>query len=135
MAFGDMYPALQQQAIDGVELVYANIPGGRFYEVLKYANETKHIMLINFQVVSAQWFDQLPAEYQTALVEECRAAGRETSQRIADMAETIKADLQSKGMEVVSDVDIEAFKAAGEKAYEVLGITDAKNAVQAELGK
>lgn len=135
MAFGDMYPALQQQAIDGVELVYANIPGGRFYEVLKYANETKHIMLINFQVVSAQWFDQLPAEYQTALVEECKAAGRETSQKIADMAETIKADLQSKGMEVVSDVDIEAFKAAGEKAYEVLGITDAKNAVQAELGK
>ncbi|MFN7027280.1 MAG: C4-dicarboxylate TRAP transporter substrate-binding protein, partial [Pseudorhizobium sp.] len=133
MAFGDMYPALQQQAIDGVELVYANIPGGRFYEVLKYANETKHIMLINFQVVSSQWFDGLPAEYQTALVEECSAAGRETSQKIQDMAETIKADLQSKGMEVVTDVDLEAFKAAGEKAYEALGITDAKNAVQAEL--
>ncbi|HEX2146597.1 MAG TPA: C4-dicarboxylate TRAP transporter substrate-binding protein, partial [Pseudorhizobium sp.] len=135
MAFGDMYPALQQQAIDGVELVYANIPGGRFYEVLKYANETKHIMLINFQVVSSQWFDGLPAEYQTALVEECSAAGRETSQKIADMAETIKADLQSKGMEVVTDIDLDAFKAAGEKAYETLGITEAKNAVQAELGK
>ncbi|HEV7437390.1 MAG TPA: C4-dicarboxylate TRAP transporter substrate-binding protein [Pseudorhizobium sp.] len=134
MAFGDMYPALQQQAIDGVELVYANIPGGRFYEVLKYANETKHIMLINFQVVSSQWFNGLPADYQTALVEECSAAGRETSQKIADMAETIKADLQSKGMEVVTDVDLDAFKAAGEKAYEALGITDAKNAVQAELG-
>ena len=135
MAFGDMYPALQQQAIDGVELVYANIPGGRFYEVLKYANETKHIMLINFQVVSSQWFDGLPAEYQTALVEECSAAGRETSQKIQDMAETIKADLQSKGMEIVTDVDLEAFKAAGDEAYEALGITEAKNAVQAELGK
>jgi TRAP-type C4-dicarboxylate transport system substrate-binding protein len=54
MAFGDMYPALQQQAIDGVELVYNNIPGGRFYEVLKHANETKHIMLINFQVVGSK---------------------------------------------------------------------------------
>jgi TRAP-type C4-dicarboxylate transport system substrate-binding protein len=31
MAFGEMYPALQQRAIDGVELVYNNIPGGRFY--------------------------------------------------------------------------------------------------------
>src|SRR5262249_38755312 len=39
MAFGEMYPGLQQKAIDGVELVYNNIPGGRFYEVLKYANE------------------------------------------------------------------------------------------------
>ncbi|TKT66775.1 C4-dicarboxylate TRAP transporter substrate-binding protein [Rhizobium sp. LC145] len=135
MAFGDMYPALQQQAIDGVELVYANIPGGRFYEVLKYANETKHIMLINFQVVSSQWFDTLPPEFQTALVEECRTAGRETSQKIAEMADTIKADLQSKGMEVVSDVDLEAFKKTGEKAYETLGITEARNAVQAELGR
>ena len=40
MAFGEMYPGLQQRAIDGVELVYNNIPGGRFYEVLKFANET-----------------------------------------------------------------------------------------------
>jgi len=135
MAFGDMYPGLQQQAIDGVELVYANIPGGRFYEVLKYANETGHIMLINFQVVSAQWFDKLPADYQAALVEECTAAGRETSGKIAAMAETIKADLQSKGMEVVTDIDRAAFKAAGQKAYEVLNITDAKKAVDGDLDR
>lgn len=63
MNFGDMYPGLQQRAIDGVELVYNNIPGGRFYEVLKFANETKHIMLINFEVVSAKWFEGLPKEY------------------------------------------------------------------------
>lgn len=135
MAFGDMYPALQQQAIDGVELVYANIPGGRFYEVLKYANETGHIMLINFQVVSAQWFDALPAEHQTALVEECETAGRETSEKIAAMAETIKAELQAKGMEVVSDVDRDAFRKAGAKAYEALGITEAKAALDKETGK
>ena len=135
MAFGDMYPGLQQQAIDGVELVYANIPGGRFYEVLKYANETGHILLINFQVVSSQWFDALPAEHQTVLVEECKAAGRETSEKIAAAAETINADLQSKGMEIVTDVDREAFRKAGEKAYEALGITDAKKALDAEMGK
>jgi len=135
MAFGDMYPALQQQAIDGVELVYANIPGGRFYEVLKYANETGHIMLINFQIVSAQWFDGLPADQQAALVEECRAAGRETSEKIAANAEAIKADLKTKGMEIVTDVDLDAFRKAGEKAYEVLGITDAKQALDAEMGR
>jgi TRAP-type transport system periplasmic protein len=135
MAFGDMYPALQQQAIDGVELVYANIPGGRFYEVLKYANETAHILLINFEVVSAQWFDGLPPDYQTALVEECRGAGRETSERIAAMAEEIKADLQTKGLTIVTDIDLDAFRAAGEKAYEALNISDAKNTVQAEIGE
>jgi tripartite ATP-independent transporter DctP family solute receptor len=132
MAFGDMYPGLQQRAIDGVELVYANIPGGRFYEVLKYANETGHILLINFQVVSSQWFNGLPEDHQTALVEECRAAGRATSEKIAEMAEAIKADLESKGMEIVTDIDLEAFRTAGQAAYETLGITDAKAAVDAE---
>jgi TRAP-type C4-dicarboxylate transport system substrate-binding protein len=135
MAFGDMYPGLQQQAIDGVELVYANIPGGRFYEVLKYANETGHIMLINFQIVSAQWFNGLPADQQAALTEECAAAGRATSEGIASAAEAIKADLQTKGMEIVSDIDLDAFRAAGAKAYDVLGITEAKKALDAEMGR
>ena len=50
-------------------------------------------------------------------------------------AETIKADLQSKGMEIVTDVDLDAFREAGAKAYEVLGITDAKKALDAEMGR
>ena len=91
--------------------------------------------MIVFQVVSSQWFDTLPAEFQTALVEECKAAGRATSEKIAADAEAIKADLQTKGMEVVTDIDMDAFRKAGDKAYEVLGITDAKNAVHKEMGK
>ena len=133
MAFGEMYPGLQQRAIDGVELVWNNIPAGRFNEVLRYANETRHILLINFQVVSARWFQGLPAEYRTALVEECRKAGQETSRRIVELEDKVRKDLQAKGMTVVSDIDIEAFKRAGARAYEVLGITDAYEAVQREM--
>jgi tripartite ATP-independent transporter DctP family solute receptor len=135
MAFGDMYPALQQQAIDGVELVYANIPGGRFYEVLKYGNETAHIMLINFQVVGAQFFNGLPAEHQTALVEECQKAGRATSEKILASEEKTKDLLKEKGMTIVSDVDKAAFRKAGEKAYEVLGLVEARKQVYSEIGK
>ncbi|MEI2417856.1 C4-dicarboxylate TRAP transporter substrate-binding protein [Orrella sp. JC864] len=135
MAFGDMYPGLQQRAIDGVELVYANIPGGRFYEVLKYANETAHIMLINFEVVSAKWFDKLPAEYQAALTEECRTVGRQTSQALAEMNDKIKDDVRGRGMQIVEDVDLQAFRQAGAQAYEKLGLTQAKQQVDADLGR
>jgi len=134
MPFGDMYPALQQQAIDGVELVYSNIPGGRFYEVLKYANETGHIMLINFEVVGAKFFNNLPAEYQTALVEECQKAGRATSEKILASEAKTKDLLKEKGMTIV-DVDKAAFRKAGEKAYEVLGLIEAKKQVYSEIGK
>jgi len=135
MNFGDVYPGLQQQAIDGAELVYPNITAGKLYEVLDYANETGHILLVNFQVVSSAWFNELPEDYQTALVEECRTAGRETSEVIEQATEKAKAEVQKQGMKVVEDVDMAAFREAGEKAYEVLGLIDAKNQVHEEIGK
>ncbi|HYI85562.1 MAG TPA: TRAP transporter substrate-binding protein DctP, partial [Burkholderiales bacterium] len=135
MAFTEMYPGLQQRAIDGVELVYNNIPGGKFYEVLKFANETRHIMLINFEVVSAKWFASLPAEYQRILVEECDKAGEATSRRIFKLEAEVEADLKKRGMTIVKDVDMAAFRKAGDKAYETLKILDAKNQVHKEIGK
>ncbi|MEF2072243.1 C4-dicarboxylate TRAP transporter substrate-binding protein [Consotaella aegiceratis] len=134
MAFGDVYPGLQQQAVDGAELVYPNITAANLNEVLDYANETKHILLVNFQVVSSAWFNELPEDYQTALVEECRATGQETSKVIQQASDEAKATLKERGMTIVEDVDLEAFRQAGEKAYEVLGLVDAKNKVQAEIG-
>ena len=135
MAFGEMYPGLQQRAIDGVELVYNNIPGGRFYEVLKFANETKHIMLINFEVVSAKWFDSLPKDLQQALVEECDRAGEETSKEIFRLEAEVEQQLKSRGMTIVKDVNLAAFRKAGDKAYDTLKIMAAKAAVHKEIGK
>jgi tripartite ATP-independent transporter DctP family solute receptor len=135
LPFGEMYPALQQKVIDGVELVYNNIPGGRFYEVLKYVSETGHIMLINFEVISAKFFNSLPADYQKILVEECDKAGVETSKVIFAKEKEVKKLLIEKGMVVVEGVDIPAFKKAGDKAYEVLKISDAKEKVYKEIGK
>ncbi len=135
MAFGEMYPGLQQKAIDGVELVYNNIPGGRFYEVLKFANETRHIMLVNFQIVSTAFFNGLPPEFQAALTEECAAVGREVSEGILASEKTVREDLKKRGMTIVEDVDLAAFRAAGEKAYQALGLSEAKAAVHKEIGK
>jgi tripartite ATP-independent transporter DctP family solute receptor len=136
LAFGEMYPALQSKVMDGVELVYNNIPAGRFYEVLKYVSETHHIMLVNFEAISAKWFNTLPPDYQKILVEECDKAGIETSKLIMDKLEKeVKADLIKRGMIVVDNVDIPAFKKAGEKAYEVLKIADVKDKVFKEIGK
>jgi TRAP-type transport system periplasmic protein len=135
MAFGEMYPALQQRAIDGVELVYNNIPAGRFHEVLRFANETRHILLVNFQVVGSRFFNSLPPAFQTALVEECERAGAATSARIQEMEADVKADLRRRGMTIVEDVDIAAFRAAGEAAYRALNLLDAKAAVDREIGR
>ena len=103
----------------------------------KYLIESKHILLINFEVVSAKWFNSLPAEYQKILQEECDRAGREVSREVEQFSEDAKENLKKEGMIVIpySELDIPAFKAAGIKAYETLGILDAYNQVHKEIGK
>jgi TRAP-type C4-dicarboxylate transport system substrate-binding protein len=116
--------------------VYNATYAGRLYEVAKYVSETKHILLINFEVISTKFFKSLPPNYQKILEEECEKAGIETSKLVMDkMSEDSKKKLIEKGMKIITDVDMAAFKKAGEKAYEVLKITDAKNEVFKELGK
>ena len=136
LAFGEIYPAMQQKVIDGCDNVPNATYAGRLYEVAKYFSETKHILLINFEIMSAKYFNSLPAEYQTALVEEMEKAAIETSTLVMDKysAESMK-NLKEKGMVVVDDLDMDAFRKAGENAYEVLGITAARKQVYKEMGK
>lgn len=134
MAFGDVYSGLQNRAIDGAELVYSNITARNMNEVLDYANETAHILLVNFQIVSEQWFQTLPVDIQEVLVEECRAAGQATSGRIADVQEAAKQQLIEAGMTIVEDIDHEAFREAGAAAFDVLGLGDEVALIRADLG-
>jgi TRAP-type C4-dicarboxylate transport system substrate-binding protein len=62
-------------------------------------------------------------------------AAIETSRLVMDVksAES-KKNLKEKGMIIVEDVDLPAFRKAGMKAYEVLGISDALKQVHKELG-
>lgn len=133
--FGDIYPALQQRAADGVELVYDNIIDASLYEVLRYVNETKHFLLINFEVISEKWFRSLPEEYQKILVEECNRAGLETSYLIQENTNKVRQEVQRRGMVIITDVDLEAFRKAGEAAYERLGLAEVRRQLYQELGK
>ena len=138
MAYGDMYSSLQTKALDGVELSFTATDTGKFNEVAKYACETKHILLINFEVVSVKWFNSLPLEYQKILQEECDKAGLEVSHAYLDTIDPQSlADLKARGMIYIpsSEIDMAAFKAAGEKAYQKLNLMAARNEVYKEMGK
>ena len=135
LPFGEIYSALQQRAIDGAELVYANIPDMSLWEVLRYVNETKHFLLINFQVVGEAWYQRLPADYRQILREECVRAGRETSLRIQQEEARIKELVQQRGVTIVSDVDLAAFRKAAEAAYERLGLKSVRDALYQALRK
>lgn len=137
MAFGEIYVGMQQGAVDGAELVYRNVTGGKLYEVAKYVSETSHIMLINFQVIGKKFFDSLPKEYQDILIEECDKAGLEISRMMEAEAEELKKEIQTHGVTIIptSEIDIDAFRQAGEAAYHALDLIAARDRVFADLGK
>lgn len=138
MTYGEMIPAMQTKAIDGMELSFTAAYNLKLFEVAKYVSETRHILLINFEVISSKWFNSLPAEYQKILQEECDKAGLEVSNSyMNDMDPTNLKNVQAKGMTYVpaSQIDVAAFKAAGEKAYQKLNLTAARDQIYKELGK
>ena len=138
MAYGEMYPGLQTKVIDGLELSFTAAYNGKFFEVAKYACETKHILLINFEIISTKWFNALPPEYQKILEDECNKAGLEVSRNYLETIDVqARKDLQTKGVTVIpsAEIDMAAFKAAGDKAYQKLNLLAVRDKIYKELGK
>jgi TRAP-type transport system periplasmic protein len=138
LAYGEMYSAMQTRAIDGAELSFTAGYNANFHEVASHFNETNHILLINFQVISSQWFNSLPEEYQRILQEECDRAGLEVSRRYMEELDPASVErLRSAGVQIVrsSEIDMRAFRRAGDAAYQRLNILDVRNQVHRELGK
>lgn len=136
LAFGEIYRAMQQKIIDGCDNVYNATYAGKLYEVATHLSETKHILLINFEIVSAAFFNSLPPQYQKILVEENEKVGIETSKLVMDQySADSKKKLIEKRMTIVEDADLNAFQKAGEKAYEVLNLSSARKQIYSEMGK
>lgn len=134
MGWGEVYPALQQQVIDAVEAQHPASWGSRLYEVTKNVTKTGHINLVTGIVTSAAWFDKLPPELQTILMEESLAAGDSASRATEASLKDIEAQMRAKGM-TISEIDVAPFRQATEGVYEKLGYGDLRKKVQATIGQ
>lgn len=134
MGWTEVYNAMQSKAIDGCEAQHTASYGARLYEVLKYINKTGHFQLANGIIVGDKWLSTLPEEYQTILKEECVLAGAENAKLIESKADEFEKMMVDAGMTVV-EPDVDAFKAAAEKAYDELGYADLRNQIYEEIGK
>jgi TRAP-type C4-dicarboxylate transport system substrate-binding protein len=137
LPYGDLYNGIQTKIVDGCELPYAAAVTLKIHEVAKYILETQHIFQVNVQVVSAEWFNKLPKEYQNLLIEECNKAGLEVSETLQKNAEADKQFLISKGMTYIpyKDMDIAAFKKSGQTVYESMQLTSVRDTIYNEIGK
>lgn len=100
MPFPEVYPALEQKAIDGQENPATVIRSAKFNEVQKYLTLTRHIYNPQALIVSKKLWDSLSADEKkifTDAAAEATKFQREVSRGQADAA---VADLKAAGMEV-----------------------------------
>jgi TRAP-type transport system periplasmic protein len=77
MPLGEVLPALQQGAVDGVQSALTVFTTFKYYDVAKWHTNTNHYVITSIMAVSKKWFDTLPADLQKAIVEEGTAVQAE----------------------------------------------------------
>lgn len=118
MAWGEVFPAVQQGALDGLEIPLMVINSTKMYEVTKYLSLTNHTYSAILLLMSKKSFDRLTPEQQQAV----RTAGKETcveqrKQNAANEAKTME-ELKAKGMQINMIKDPAAFRAMVRPVYD-----------------
>ncbi|WP_158047320.1 C4-dicarboxylate TRAP transporter substrate-binding protein [Skermanella pratensis] len=123
MGWSEVYTALQQKVIDGVEAQHPASYGSRLYEVTSHVTKTGHINLITGIVTSAAWFDKLPAEYRQVLREESTKAGDNASRATQASLADYERQMKEQGM-TIAEIDVAPFREATKPVYDKLGYTE-----------
>jgi tripartite ATP-independent transporter DctP family solute receptor len=112
IAFTEVYMALQQGIADGQENPITTIKAMGFHEVQSHLNLTRHIESSTQLLIAERVWGRLSVAQQEALESAARAAGIEVRDCIERGDREILSEWRERGtMEIVEDVDVEAFRA------------------------
>ncbi|HML37030.1 MAG TPA: TRAP transporter substrate-binding protein [Bacillota bacterium] len=114
MAFGEVYTALQQGTIDGVDTSVIYVQDGNFQEVTKYCSLTNHSALQMVTFINQDYFNSLPDDLQKVVLdaaEKTTAEQRQIAVQVDEKAMQIMKDAGMKINEISPDVKEEMIKA------------------------
>ncbi|SER84548.1 C4-dicarboxylate-binding protein DctP [Tranquillimonas rosea] len=109
LPFGELYTSLQTGVVDGQENPLDTIQRMKFYEVQDYLVVSGHGAMEDVVLFNPAWWNSLPEEHRTTIVDTFNEVIPELRQH--------KADAVNAALEVIRDSDIEVREAsADEKA-------------------
>lgn len=120
MALGEVYTALQQGTIDGVENPASALLGLGFGEVAKYLIVDQHVLNTTIWLTGTTWFSTLTEEQQQWLKDSGDKAGLVSEQLNAELEESALASLAEQGVEVYypTEEELQGFKDAAVSFYD-----------------
>lgn len=111
MDWGEVYTAVQQKTINGLENSPPVLTANKFQEVAKYFSLTQQFIIPDPQIISLKVYDSLPPDLQKAVVK----AGQESQQQFnSEMSQAVQKsiDIMKAGGVHVNSVDMAAFRTA-----------------------
>ena len=116
MAITEVYIALSQGTIDGIDGSLSSQLEFKHIEVLKYAAVTDHVILLFPLTVAEKWWQGLPADIREAIVK--AEAEVRPIQRKADEEhnKSIEDEWRKRG-KIITHPDIKAFQQIAETIY------------------
>ena len=120
--FAELYTALQQGTVDGMENPLEMIVAMRFYEVQPYIAITNHVFQTGQLLMSARVFNELPTDLQDVVRVAATRSVEYQRMRAAAAEEEIFAHLEAAGIEIThfSDAEMELFRARAESAIDFI---------------
>jgi tripartite ATP-independent transporter DctP family solute receptor len=116
MALAEVFTALQQGVIDGMENPYADIYANKMHEVGKYIVEDDHLKELCLIICGTKFFDSLDAEQQELLLKQAEESGKYQRAALIKSNEEAKEKLKAEGV-IFTRINRDEFIQAVNKNY------------------
>ena len=119
LALGEVYTALQQGVVDGLENPLTTLDGGKFQEVAKYLILDGHVKNFTTFIVGETFFKSLTAEQQKILIDSANEAGLYNNSIQVELEQQAMKNLVAGGVTVYtpSDAELKLFQDAAKAFY------------------
>ena len=118
MAWGEVFTAVQQGTIDGLEIPIAVIQNNGYYEVTKYLSLTNHTYSALGVLMSQKMWQKLTPEQQAAVRNAARTAIKKERAMNMENVKKLVDKLKQAGMKVNNVKDPAAFQQKVKPVYE-----------------
>ncbi len=112
MAFSELFTSLQQGVVDGQENPIPVILSAKFSQVQKHLSLTGHVYSPSLLLISPKLWNSLSDADKAAFLEAAKVGAAAQRKKVNDDEAAGISQLRSDGMEVVVNVDGNAFRAA-----------------------
>ena len=100
LPISEVFSALEQRVVDGVENPYPNILASKWYEVVDNITESNHVFTPNLHLVNSKFWNSLSAEHQGILQTAMDKATKKEWELLVSGEQANKEELMKKGVTI-----------------------------------